>query len=110
MTPESRFNIERKVPDERDEDADVVSGEIGVERGSREEVLASLEREYAEDALVAALFDRTAQDAPLARVGNLLDLLLEERRSLEASDAEPSFKEARADYLSKLMNRLRELL
>lgn len=110
MHPEDRFHVERKAPAESGEDADVVSGEIGVERRSRDEALASLEREYAKDALVAALFERTAQDPPLARVENLLDLLLMEQRALEASDSEPSYKKARGNYLSGLMNRLRELM
>ncbi len=92
-----------------------VAGEITTDKVPRVERRApdldKLAGLFLRDAELAHDWQETenAFDA-LARLEALLDRVNDHRRALEASDADPAYKDARQTMLSDLANRLRELI
>ena len=110
-----RFHIKPERPDTQPviSEEGVVTGEIGGEAAEpvdpSAETLRSIENEARQDAMLAAAFEASEGDAR-ERAGAVLDRLNEMRRELDRSDADPAFKRDRDLWLSRIANRLRELL
>ena len=112
-----RFSIRPERPDTEPaiSEEGVVTGEIGrVETPKTEdrgpETMRLIEIEARKDAELAEAFDAFADEDPAVRAGNILDRINAMRRELDASDADPAYKRERDLWLSRVANRLRELL
>jgi|SRR5688572_3972833 len=85
----------------------VVSGELG--EVTPEERLAAIEAEARQDGQLSEFF-AASEGGPAERAGQILDRLNAMRRDLALSDGDEAFKEQRDVWLSRIANRLRELL
>lgn len=95
----------------------IVSGETSGETSEtqkrqerRFEALKRLEESVQADKQLSALFGDIDDANPLHRTERLIDALSKMRMDLEDSDAHPDLKRLRGNFLSGVINRLRELL
>ena len=114
-----RFSIKPERPDRPPSvtEEGVVSGEIGGAEPAEPEVespdaerLRLIEMEARKDEMLGRVFDDVVVDDPRKRAGAILDRINEMRRMLIASDVDRDFKRRRDLWLSRIANRLRELL
>lgn len=114
--PFERFSVKPERPGTEPEitEEGVVTGEIGGETSEpadpRLAAYSAIEAEASRDAVLAAVFEDASEGDPAERAGRILDRINALRRELGRSDADPSFKRDRDQWLSDLANRLRELL
>ena len=109
------FSVTPKRPDTVPtiDEAGVVSGEIGSPEAPalppEEIALRAIEGDARKDGQLAQAFADAEGDAA-ERAGAVLDRINEMRRDLDRSDSDPDFKRERDLWLSRIANRLRELL